>query len=117
MQVYTSVYSKIRATAIQTNYRLSGHREYWGNQEADKFAKLGAEAGEKTIDNLPQSYLKHQELHRQVIQRKLRLQDDNKVKLNRVDTKTAVQILSGHTAMNNPFYKYVYTESPGCSKF
>ena len=109
---------------------IPGHMGYWGNEKADELAKKGAEEGEPVNGFIPHSHLKGKiknyiekssgdrwnednapRVSKQTI-------DNNKVKeflkLNRKDTRLAVQILSGHAALNQTLYNYRCVDSPIC---
>ena len=109
---------------------VPGHKGYWGNEKADELAKKGAEEGEPVNGYIPHSHLKSKiKDHIRNSSRdkwsnanaprisKLTI-DDNKVKeflkLNRNDTRLAIQILSGHAALNHTLFKYKCVDSPSC---
>ena len=138
----TTTRSKTAANCIEALHELGskvavtlhwipGHRGYQGNEEADKLAKLGVKAGKMENGYIPHSHLKAKiREHIDAITknkwakdapRLSRLTIDDKtvqeyLKLPRVSARQAVQILSGHAALNHHLYKLKLVNSPACTK-
>ena len=113
---------------------IQAHSGHWGNEEADKLAKAGTDSDTKAKGFIPQSYIK-KIINESVIEMsesdwsntnyrhtnltlgpntKTTRQDLRRLENDRKKFRAAIQLITGHAALNAHLYKMNLEESKTC---